>query len=93
MKALKIILIVLFSLLLAVSGGLLVYAAMNPVKPQPPEVVTYEAPAPGLFVGEYADKQINMSAIKSDNTILSAAERAAKMVVSASYNNIYIDQF
>ena len=93
MKALKIIFIVLFSLLLAVSGGLLVYAAMNPVKPQPPEVVTYEAPAPGLFVGEYADKQINMSAIKSDNAILSAAERAAKMVVSASYNNIYIDQF
>ena len=94
MKALKIILIVLFAFLLAVGGGLLVYGALQaPPKPIPADPITYAAPAAGLYLGEYADKQVSITAIKNDNTLSGANERVAKMLINASYNNIFINQF
>ena len=94
MKALKIILIVLFAFLFAVGGGLLVYGALQaPPKPIEPDPITYAVPAPDLFLGEYADQKIDVIAIKNDNTLSGASERVAKMIVNASYNNIYINQF
>lgn len=94
MKALKITLIVLFAFLLAVSGGLLVYGALQaPPIQMEEESASYSAPAVGLYLGEYADKKVDIVAIKNGNTSSSSAERAAKMLVNASYNNIFINQF
>ena len=94
MKALKIILIVLFALLFAASGGLLVYAAMQgPTKTFEDDSAEYSAPAAGLYLGDYADQQIDISAIKNDTSLSGSAERVAKMIISASYNNIFINQF
>ena len=94
MKALKIILIVLFALLFAASGGLLVYAAMQgPTKTFEDDSADYSVPAAGLYLGDYADQQIDISAIKNDTSLSGKAERVAKMIINASYNNIIINQF
>ena len=94
MKILKIILIVIFSFILAVSGGLLVFGAMQPRKKVVvDESAAYSAPADNLYIGEFASSKIDISAIKEDNSLSSMSERAAKMIVNASYNNIYINKF
>ncbi len=94
MKALKIILIVLFAFLLAVSGGLLVYGALQgPAIIVDEDASAYSVPAANLYRGEYANKKVDIVAIKNDNSSSSSAERAARMLVNASYNNIFINQF
>lgn len=94
MKALKIILIVIFSILLVASCGLIGYGVLQGPKQEiEDDSALYTPPADGLFLGEYAAQKINVTAIKEDNKISSASERAATMVLNASYNNIYINQF
>ena len=94
MKALKIILIVLFAFLLAVGGGLLVYGALQgPAIIVEEDASAYSVPAANLYRGEYANKKVDIVAIKNDNSSSSSAERAARMLVNASYNNIFINQF
>ncbi len=51
------------------------------------------APTTDLYLGEYADQQIDISAIKNDTSLSGSAERVAKMIINASYNNIFINQF
>lgn len=94
MKALKIILIVLFAFLLAVGGGLLVYGALQgPAIIVEEDASAYSVPAANLYRGEFANKKVDIVAIKNDNSSSSSAERAARMLVNASYNNIFINQF
>ena len=94
MKALKIILIVIFAILLVASAGLLGYGIMQgPKKPIVDDSALYTPPADNLFLGEYASKKIDIVAINNSNAISSASERAATMIINASYNNIYVNQF
>lgn len=94
MKILKTILIIIFALLFVISGGLLVYGALQGPKIEiEEESAAYSAPASNLYLGEYADKKIDITAIKDDNSISSSAEKVATMIINASYNNIYINQF
>ena len=94
MKVLKVILIVIFALLFVVSAGLIAYGVLQGPKVEiVDESAEYSAPADNLFVGEYADKKISISDIKNDTSLSGANEKAAQMIVNASYNNIYINQF
>ena len=91
MKILKIILIVIFALVFAVSGGLLVYSVINPpVKQDKETVIIGDAPALSLYEGGVA--KYDVKTIREDEA-LSREKKATDLMVSAAYNLINIKQF
>ena len=92
MKIVKTILIVIFALLLAASVGLLGYGiSQGPQKsPDNEGKGMLGIPAEDLFFEE--NPQIDVKTIETD-TQMSAAEKAATMLVKASYNMASINQF
>ena len=93
MKALKTVLIVLFAFLLAVSGGVLVYGAVvGTSDPARIDEVTLDPPANDLYIGEYINQKINISAI-ANATDMQKNQKVAEMIVKTSYNNAIIDHF
>ena len=90
MKILKIILIVIFSLLLAVSGGLLAYGIINPASTQDgDETGIGEPPDMALFEGE---KHSDVSLIFGDKSA-TPEHKATDLMIQVAYNLINIKQF
>ena len=88
----KKVLIVIFAFLFAISGGLLTYGIIQgPKKEFKEKPLVMTAPSVDLFLGEYADQRIDMAAVKDQS--IAKNQKAAEMIVKASYNNILINQF
>ena len=91
MKILKTILIVIFALVFAVSGGLLVYSVIHPAVQQDKEEFDVGgAPALALYEGGAATYDIK--ALVDDETI-DPEKKATDIMVKAAYNLINIKQF
>ena len=91
MKILKTILIVIFALLFALSGGLLVYSAINPpTELEKEKIVIGGAPALSLYEGGKATYDVK--AIREDED-LAPEKKATDIMVQAAYNLINIKQF
>jgi len=89
----KKVFVVLFALIFVISAGLLAYGALQgPKKNVGIDEISLNAPADGLFLGEYADQKIDMAALKNA-TGVAANQKVAEMIINASYNNILINQF
>jgi len=89
----KKLFIVLFALIFVASAGLLTYGALQgPKKNIAIDEVKLDAPADGLFLGDYADQKIDMVSLKNA-TGIEANQKVAEMIINASYNNILINQF
>ncbi|HCJ01349.1 MAG TPA: hypothetical protein DHV31_00495 [Clostridiales bacterium] len=90
----KTTLIVIISFLLVVSTALLGYGISQGTQKELDSTAEamYEAPARDLFLGEYAEQKIDVSAIYEDSG-KSKADKIAQMIINASYNNIMINQF
>ena len=90
----KTTLIVIISFLLVVSTALLGYGISQgmPKELDASVEALYEAPADDLFLGEYAEQKIDVSAIADDQSA-NKADKIARMLINASYNNIMINQF
>ena len=89
----KKFLIILFAFIFVVSAGLLAYGAIQgPKKNVTIDELALDAPADDLFLGEYADQKIDMSAL-AKATDVEDNQKVANMIINASYNNIMINQF
>ena len=91
----KKVLIIILSILLVISTGLLTYGVIQGPKKEIEEEETamFSAPASGLFYGDAADQKISMEGLYTSNRMANKSERVANMIVNASYNNILINQF
>ena len=89
----KKLFIFIFALIFVASAGLLAYGVIQgPKKNITIDEVKLDAPADGLFLGEYADQKIDMVALKNAGGV-DANQKVAEMIINASYNNILINQF
>jgi len=93
MKILKIVLIVIFALALTVSGGLLCYSAIKgPLASQGGgNKNAGDAPDATLFETT-KEHQKDLSVIEGSST-MDPAEKVATMLVNATFNHIWIDQY
>lgn len=91
MKVLKIVLIVLISIVVLASGGLLAYGASMGA-PQGTEIPTaglLAAPATDLYLGKLDSNYTMTKAMTAD----SRAEKVANMLIYATYNHINVDHW
>ena len=92
LRIIKTVLVVVLVFLLVVTTGLFVYGVIQgPQRPVDNSAMGV-GKAPSADLG-FADpsKKVNVSAITTSG--MSKSEQVANMIVSASYNNILIDQF
>ena len=88
-------LIIILSILLVISTGLLTYGIIQGPKKVVEEEKTamFSAPAPDLFYGDANAERINMADLYTSNKMANKSEKVANMIINASYNNILINQF
>ena len=91
----KKVLVIILSVLLVISAGLLTYGVIQGPKKEIEEEETamFSAPAPDLFYGDADAQKINVTDLYSSNKMANKSEKVANMIINASYNNILINQF